>query len=106
VGARVLAFAAVAAAGVLGVAGGVAGSNSTSYTDPAGDSANAPDLTGIAISNDDAGKITFAVSYGNRPGGLNDQDQVQIWIDSIRTDPLEPRLGPTTSSPWTRGARL
>jgi hypothetical protein len=81
-GARVLVFAVVAAAVVLGVAGGAAGSNSTSYNDPAGDSANAPDLTGIAISNDDAGKITFAVSYGNRPGGLNDQDQVQIWIDS------------------------
>ena len=81
-GTRVLAMAAVAAAVVLGVAGGAAGSNSTSYDDPAGDSANAPDLTGIAISNDDPGKITFAVTYGNRPGGLNDQDQVQIWIDS------------------------
>jgi hypothetical protein len=79
---RTLALAAVAAVAILGVAGGAAASNSDSWTDPAGDSANAPDLTGIAISNDDAGKITLTVTYGNRPGGLNDQDQVQIWLDS------------------------
>ena len=61
---------------ILGVAGGASASNSESWSDPAGDSADAPDLSGITISNDDLGKVTFTVTYANRLGGLNDQDQV------------------------------
>lgn len=79
---RISAAAAIAALAVLGVAGSAAASNSAFWTDPVGDSANAPDLTRITLSNDDAGKITFTITYGNRPAGLNQQDQVQIWINA------------------------
>src|SRR6266550_638756 len=73
---RMLATAAVAAGAILGVAGGAAASNSDTWTDPAAD------LTGIAAASDDAGKITFTLTYANRPSGLTDDDQVQIWLDA------------------------
>jgi hypothetical protein len=79
---RMLAAAAVAAGAILGVAGGASASNANFWTDPAGDSGSAADVTRIDVSNDDAGNITFQVTYGNRPDGLTDQDEVHIWIDS------------------------
>ncbi len=82
---RTLAVAAVAALAILGVAGGAAASNSNFWTDPAGDSANAADLTNITVSSDDARKIAFTLTYGNRPAGLTDDDQVQIWLDADET---------------------
>jgi hypothetical protein len=42
-------------------------SNSTSFTDSTGENPNAPDITTIAVSNDDAGNITFQVNVPNRP---------------------------------------
>ncbi len=79
---RMLATAAVAGGAILGVAGGAAASNSDTWPDPAGDSKSAADLTGIAAASDDAGKITFTLTYANRPSGLTDDDQVQIWLDA------------------------
>jgi hypothetical protein len=79
---RTLAAVAVAALIIVGVAGGAAAANGFSWTDPAGDSGNAPDVTGIAVTNDDAGKITFKLTYGNRPAGLTADDQVQVWLDA------------------------
>jgi len=77
-----LAAVAVAVLAVLAVAGGAAASNANSWTDPAGDAGNAADLTGIVAANDDAGKLTFTLTYGNRPAGLTDDDQVQLWVDA------------------------
>ena len=39
-------------------------------------------MTSIDASNDDAGNITFRLTYGNRPGGLTADDEVHIWINS------------------------
>lgn len=77
-----LAAAAVAVLALLGVAGGAAAANAYTWSDPAGDSGNAADLTGIAVANDDAGKLVFTLTYGNRPAGLTDDDQVQLWLDA------------------------
>lgn len=79
---RMLATAAVAAGAILGVAGGAAASNSDFWTDTAGDSGSAADVTRIDATNDDAGNITFRLTYGNRPGGLTADDEVHIWINS------------------------
>jgi hypothetical protein len=40
--------------------------NSQTYTDPTGDSGNAPDVTSVTASNDNAGQVTFAIGIGNR----------------------------------------
>jgi hypothetical protein len=77
-----LAAAAVAVLALLGVAGGAAAANANTWSDPAGDSGNAADLTGIVVANDDAGKLVFTLTYGNRPAGLTDNDQVQLWLDA------------------------
>jgi hypothetical protein len=44
-----------------------AASNSQTFTDSTGENPNAPDITSIAVSNDDAGNITFGVNIANRP---------------------------------------
>ena len=55
--------------------------NSTSFTDPVGDSGAKPDITGGTVSNDDAGKITFTVAFANRPA-LTPGDFIEIFIDA------------------------
>jgi hypothetical protein len=77
-GAVVLAL--VATGGASGHAGRSA-ANSTSFTDPVGDSGAKPDITGGTVSNDDAGRITFTVAFANRPA-LITGDFVEIFIDA------------------------
>jgi hypothetical protein len=52
--------------GALGSASHVA-TNSQSFADSTGEDASAPDITGIDVSNTDAGLITFHVKISNRP---------------------------------------
>jgi hypothetical protein len=47
-------------------------SNSTSFPDSTGEDANAPDITSVNVSNDDAGLITFQVNIANRPAFTDD----------------------------------
>lgn len=75
---RALAVAGVAA---LALAGAAAAANTGSFTDPAGDSGSAPDVTGVALSNDDGGLVTVKVTLGNR-GTLGSGDGVGVGIDS------------------------
>lgn len=42
-------------------------SNSQNYPDSIGENPNAPDITSIDVSNDNAGNITFKVNISNRP---------------------------------------
>jgi len=79
--ARLWCVAAIAATSILGLAAGATASNSFAWDDPAGDSANAADLTQIAVRNDDTGNITFALTFGNRPG-LGSDDAIEIWLDT------------------------
>lgn len=79
--ARLCWIAAIAATSILGLAGGATASNSFAWDDPAGDSANAADLTRIAVRNDDAGNITFELTYGNR-SALGPDDHVDILLDT------------------------
>jgi hypothetical protein len=41
--------------------------NSATFADSTGEDANAPDITSVVVSNDDAGMITFKVNISNRP---------------------------------------
>ena len=41
--------------------------NSQTFTDSTGEDPNAPDITTIVVSNDDAGLITFKINISNRP---------------------------------------
>jgi hypothetical protein len=41
--------------------------NSTTFPDSIGEDPNAPDITSIQVSNDDAGMITFQINISNRP---------------------------------------
>ena len=75
---RALAVVGVAALVLTGVA---AGANSHSFADPAGDAANSPDLTGVAISNDDAGIVTVKLTVGNR-STLAANEGVAIGLDT------------------------
>ncbi len=62
-----------------------AGGAST-YTDPAGDSGDGPDLTSIRISNDAAGELTFRLSVGNRPSGLNFREALVLLLNTDRNN--------------------
>jgi len=63
-GSRLLGVAfAVVALVFTAAAGGV---NSKGFTDPSGDSELAPDITSVAVSNDDEGTLTFRVTVPNR----------------------------------------
>jgi hypothetical protein len=42
-------------------------SNSQTFNDSIGEDVNAPDITNVVVSNDDAGLITFQVNISNRP---------------------------------------
>jgi hypothetical protein len=55
--------------------------NSTSFSDPVGDSGAQPDISGVTVTNDDAGKLTFTVPFANRPAMIPD-DFVEIFIDA------------------------
>ena len=74
----------VALAAVPSIASGDssrAGSNTTTFPDSTGEDVNAPDITNIVVSNDDAGMITFQVNIPNRPA-LTPDMFVLIFIDS------------------------
>jgi hypothetical protein len=61
-------LAAVVAVPAIGQAVSTApASNSTSYVDSTGEDVAAPDITGVTVSNDDAGVITFRIAVSNRP---------------------------------------
>jgi hypothetical protein len=71
----------VAAAGALVLAGLAFAANSSSFADPSGDSDKSPDVTNVAISNDDAGIVTVKVTLGNR-ATFSPDDEVGVGIDA------------------------
>jgi hypothetical protein len=75
---RALAVVGVAALVFVGAA---YAANSRSFTDPGGDAASSPDLTGVAISNDDAGIVTVKLTLGNR-STLAPSDAVAVGLDT------------------------
>jgi hypothetical protein len=78
---RVALAAVVLALIAAGGAVGHSAANSMSFTDPIGDSGTKPDISGGTVSNDDAGKLTFTVSFANRPT-LLPGDVVEIFLDA------------------------
>ena len=60
-----LPVAGMASGKQVGYAGGVA-ANTQTFTDPSGDSGSGPDVTTIVVSNDDAGTLTFVITFPNR----------------------------------------
>jgi hypothetical protein len=65
---------------VLAGVGGAA--NSTSFVDRTGDAELAPDIAGLDVTNDDAGTLTFRLTFGGGglPGGLPGED-VGVAVD-------------------------
>ena len=55
--------------------------NSVTYTDSTGEDPQAPDITTIVVSNNDAGIISFRVNIPNRPQLTPDMD-FELWVDS------------------------
>jgi hypothetical protein len=70
----------VACVGVFACVGVALAANSGSFLDPAADADRSPDITGVAISNDDAGIVTVTLTLGNRPTFAAD-DGAGIGID-------------------------
>jgi hypothetical protein len=60
-----------------------AAANSATFTDSVGEDANAPDITTVAVSNDDAGAITFTINISNRPA-LTPDMFVLVFLDTDR----------------------
>ena len=58
-----------------------AAANSQTFNDSVGEDANAPDITSIAVSNDDAGLITFQINISNRPA-LTPDMFVLVFLDT------------------------
>jgi hypothetical protein len=75
---RALAIVGVAALVFAGVA---LAANNRSFSDAGGDASGSPDLTNVAVSNDDAGVITVKLTVSNRPA-LASNEGVAIGIDT------------------------
>jgi hypothetical protein len=76
---RLLTVACVAAAVSVGVA---FAANTGGFADASADAASAPDITGVSISNDDAGIVTVKVTLANRQTpAANDDFAVGIDAD-------------------------
>jgi hypothetical protein len=73
--------AVVAVVAVAATAGAATKANSTAFIDPTGDSGNAPDVTAVTVSNDDAGTITFQITIANRPA-FGPQDVLIVAMDT------------------------
>jgi hypothetical protein len=78
---------ALTVAGVVTVvcAGAAFGANTTSFFDPGADSDSAPDITGVAITNDDAGVVTVKLTLANRPSSRRRPTTSQSASTWIRT---------------------
>ena len=78
-----LALGALLAALPMAAFGGAShrAANSTTFNDSVGEDANAPDITTVVISNDDAGNLTFQINISNRPA-LTPDMVIVIFIDS------------------------
>lgn len=68
-------------------------SNSQTFPDSIGENPNAPDITSVAVQNDDAGNITFTINVSNRPTFTSDMEFL-IFIDSDNNSTTgEPGVG-------------
>src|SRR5919201_2378132 len=82
----VVCVAVVAALCLVGLS---AASGSEVFTDPAGDSGIAPDITNVSVANDDKGLLTFHVTIANRTA-LSPDDLIAVLI---ATDDPSPYTG-------------
>jgi hypothetical protein len=64
--------------------------NSTTFADSVGEDANAPDITSVVVSNDDAGNITFQINVSNRPALTEDM----FFLIDLDTDQSTATGGP------------
>lgn len=55
--------------------------NSQTFTDSTGEDPNAPDITTVVVSNDDAGNITFKINISNRPA-LTEDMSVLLYLNT------------------------
>lgn len=66
--------------------------NSTTFADSIGEDAEAPDITSIVISNDDAGNITIQVNISNRPALTADMFLVMFLDTDQNSSTGDPQL--------------
>lgn len=59
----------------------MAKANSQTFTDSTGEDLNAPDITSVAVSNDDAGLVTFKINMSNRPALTADM-LILLYLDT------------------------
>jgi hypothetical protein len=78
----VLAVALAVACVVVSTAGAIT-APPTNFTDPTGDSGTAPDITNIAVTNDDHGLYTFTIDFATP---YVNADDLTIAIDSDNND--------------------
>jgi hypothetical protein len=69
--------------------------NTTTFQDSLGEDANAPDITSVVISNDDAGNITIQINISNRPELTSDMFLL-MYVDTDQN--------PATGNPQDLGA--
>ena len=70
-------------------------SNSTTFADSIGENPDAPDITSVVVSNDDAGNITFQINISNRPALTSDMFLL-VFLDTDQN--------PATGDPRSLGA--
>lgn len=66
--------------------------NAQTFTDSVGEDANAPDITSVAVSNDDAGNITFTINISNRPALTQDMFILMFLDTDQKTTTGDPDL--------------
>jgi hypothetical protein len=93
-GAVLMLAATVVAMPTSALAKGVrARANSQTFTDSTGEDPNAPDVTTIAVSNDDAGLVTFKINISNRPALTADMLVLVLLDTDQQTATGDPQSG-------------
>jgi hypothetical protein len=85
-----LLIAALFVAGATSAAAGApsaAATGGATFSDPAGDTTTAPDITAVSVSNDDQGLVTFRATIANRTA-LGVDDVIAIGIGTNDPDPI------------------
>jgi hypothetical protein len=72
-----------------------AAANSQTYQDSTGEDAQAPDITTVVVSNDDAGNLTLKINISNRPALTSDMLML-LFLDTDQN--------PATGDPQSLGA--
>jgi hypothetical protein len=80
--------------------------SATVFNDTAADSGTAGDVTSLEVTNDARGRVTFRLTFGNRPNGLEPEDFVVVFLNTDRNAATGDPEGDDFALQFSQGAFL